>query len=77
MVDTPIGYSVGVETITYSVGDMHCGHCKAALEAGLSVVPGVSVVDIDLRTKLVLVRGEGLVDTELRAAIEAAGYEAA
>lgn len=77
MRNTPLGYTASVQTITYSVRDMHCGHCKAALEGGLSAVPGVSAVDIDLRTKLVLVRGDGLVDAELRAAIKEAGYEAA
>jgi copper chaperone CopZ len=34
-------------------------------------------VDVDLDTKLVLVRGEGLDDAAVRAAIEEAGYEAA
>ncbi|MBA3716849.1 MAG: heavy-metal-associated domain-containing protein [Actinobacteria bacterium] len=65
-----------METISYTVPAMHCGHCKAAVEEELSVVEGVESVDVDLGTKLVLVRGDGLVDTELRAAIEEAGYEA-
>ena len=77
MTHTPIGYNPGVETITYSVSGMHCGHCKAALEGELSLVPGVSVVEVDLPENLVLVRGDGLIDAELRAAIEEAGYEAA
>lgn len=66
-----------METLTYSVQDMHCGHCKSALEGELSAVPGVSAVEVDLREELVLVRGDGLVDAELRAAIKEAGYEAA
>ena len=34
-------------------------------------------VEVDLETKLVVVRGDGLDDAALRAAIEEAGYEAA
>ena len=66
-----------MEALTYSVADVTCGHCKSALEGELSAVQGVSAVEVDLREKLVLVRGEGLVDADLRAAIEEAGYEAA
>jgi copper chaperone CopZ len=63
--------------ITYSVPDMNCGHCKQAVSAELSQVGGVDSVDVDLDTKLVTVRGHDLDDRALRAAIEAAGYEAA
>ena len=63
--------------ITYTVAGMSCGHCKAAVESELGRVPGVDFVDADVDTKLVLVRGEGLDDSALRAAIDEAGYEAA
>lgn len=63
--------------ITYTVAGMSCGHCKAAVEAELGRVPGVDFVNADVDTKLVLVRGEGLEDSALRAAIDEAGYEAA
>ena len=63
--------------ITYTVAGMSCGHCKAAVESELGRVPGVDFVDADVDTKLVLVRGEGLEDSALRAAIDEAGYEAA
>ncbi len=43
----------------------------------VGVVAGVETVDVDLETKLVTVRGDGLDDTRLRAAIAEAGYEAA
>jgi copper chaperone CopZ len=56
---------------------MSCGHCKAAVEGEVGQVPGVEFVEADLDTKLVLVRGEGLEDAALRAAIDEAGYEAA
>ena len=64
-------------TVTYSVPGMHCGHCKAAVEHGVSAVEGVDAVEVDLDTKLVVVTGEGLSDAALRAAIEEAGYDAA
>jgi copper chaperone len=63
--------------ITYTVAGMHCGHCKAAVEQEVGQVPGVESVEADLDSKLVVVRGEGLEDTALRAAIDEAGYEAA
>ncbi len=63
--------------ITYTVPDMSCGHCKAAVTRELEAVPGVGAVDVDLDTKLVVVSGEGLDDAALRAAIVEAGYEAA
>jgi len=65
------------EMLTYRVPDMSCGHCKASVTKEVSAVDGVEEVDVDLDTKLVVVRGEGLDDAELRAAIEEAGYEAA
>jgi copper chaperone CopZ len=43
----------------------------------VSEVAGVDEGDVDLETKLVVVRGQGLVDTALREAIAEAGYEAA
>jgi copper chaperone CopZ len=39
-------------------------------------VAGVAAVDVDLETKLVTVRGDGLDDAVLMAAIDEAGYDA-
>ena len=61
---------------TYSVPDMHCGHCKEAVEREISAVEGVAAVEADLESKLVSVRGDGLSDEALRKAIEEAGYDA-
>jgi copper chaperone len=63
--------------ITYTVSGMSCGHCKAAVEEEVGQVLGVVSVDADLDSKLVVVRGEGLEDAALRAAIDEAGYEVA
>ena len=71
------GIFAGMEEITYTVNGMSCGHCKSAVESEVGRVPGVEFVDADLETKLVLVRGDGLQDEALRAAIDEAGYEAA
>ncbi len=64
------------EIITYRVHDMSCEHCKATIGDTLVQVAGVEEVEIDLETKLVRVRGLGLDESALRAAIEDAGYEA-
>jgi copper chaperone CopZ len=63
--------------ITYSVPEMSCSHCEQAIRSELLGIAGVELVDVDLETKLVVVRGEGLEDARLRSAIENAGYEAA
>ena len=55
---------------------MHCGHCRAAVTEEVGGVSGVESVDVDLDTKLVVVRGPGLDDAAIRTAIEAAGYQA-
>lgn len=65
------------ETITYTVPGMTCSHCKASVTQEVEAVEGVEEVEVDLDTKLVTVRGSGLEDAALRAAIEEAGYEAA
>jgi copper chaperone CopZ len=65
------------ETVTYSVPDMHCGHCERAVTEEVSAVAGVESVAVDLDTKRVTVVGSALDDVKLRAAIDEAGYEAA
>jgi len=62
--------------ITYTVPAMHCGHCEKAVVDEVEQVGGVLSVEVDLETKRVTVRGEGLDDTQLRAAVAEAGYEA-
>jgi copper chaperone CopZ len=64
------------DTITYSVPDLSSGHCRAAITAELSAVPGVQQVDVNLDTKLVLISGNDLDHAALVAAIDEAGYAA-
>ena len=62
---------------TYTVPGMHCGHCERAVKEEVGAVAGVRSVDVNLETKLVVVRGDSLDDRRLRAAIEEAGHQAA
>ena len=66
-----------MKQLTYTVPGMSCGHCKTAVTEEVTAVGGVEGVDVDLDTKLVVVRGEGVSDEDVRAAIREAGYEAA
>jgi copper chaperone CopZ len=61
----------------YIVSGMTCGHCVNAVRSEVETVPGVAAVEVDLETKRVVVRGDGVDDAAVRAAIVEAGYEAA
>jgi len=65
------------ETITYTVAGIHCDHCALSIKEEVSEVSGVEAVDVDVKAKVVTIRGEQLADETLRAAIVEAGYEAA
>jgi copper chaperone len=65
-----------METTSYLVPGMHCGHCEAAVTRELEGVSGVESVEVDLETKLVTVSGNSLEDAALVSAIDEAGYEA-
>jgi copper chaperone len=66
-----------METALYTVPDMSCGHCEAAVTKEISALPGVESVVVDLDSKRVEVTGSELDDAAIRAAIDEAGYEAA
>ena len=66
-----------MQTLTYSVPGMSCGHCRTAITAEVSAVAGVSAVDVDLTGKLVTVTGAGVDDAAVRDAIDEAGYDVA
>jgi copper chaperone len=61
---------------TLRVPDMHCGHCKAAVEGELRKLSGVQIANADLQKGTVEVSyDEGEVSTaNLKGAIERAGY---
>lgn len=65
-----------MEEIRYTVPGVSCSHCERAIAAEVRTVAGVEAVDVDLGAKTVVVRGHGLDDASVRAAIAVAGYEA-
>jgi copper chaperone CopZ len=65
-----------METTTYDVPAISCGHCEAAIAAEVGALPGIDRVEVDLEHKRVSVTGSELDDRAIRAAIYAAGYEA-
>ena len=66
-----------MEEIRHSVPGVSCSHCEHAISTEVGKVTGVEVVQVDLDAKMVAVRGSGLDDSSVRAAISEAGYEAA
>jgi copper chaperone len=69
--DTPAPY------LSYSVPGVSCEHCRTAITAEVTRVPGVESVEVDLDAKRVVVAGEGVDDAAVRAAIDEAGYDVA
>jgi copper chaperone len=59
--------------MTFTVPDMSCGHCKAAIEAAIADAGGRATVDLTQRTVTV----EGLDQARAADAIRAAGYDIA
>lgn len=57
----------------FTVPDISCGHCKAAIEAEISAAGGTAEVDIAAKTVVVT----GLDAETARAAIKAAGHQVA
>jgi copper chaperone CopZ len=65
------------QTITYSVPDVSCDHCRSAITNEVGPLPGVESVEVDLEAKTVTVTGEPLDEQAIVAAIDEAGYEVA
>ena len=67
-----------MNTATYTVTGMTCGHCVSSVTEELTKIDGVRAVDIDLATGGVTVTSEGPVDEgQVREAVDEAGYEIA
>jgi len=67
-----------METTTYRVTGMTCGHCVTAVTTEVSGIPGVTGVDVDLAGGTVTVTADGPVGRDaVRAAVDEAGYELA
>ena len=59
---------------TYAVTGMTCAHCAAAVTEEVSAIPGVQHVEVSVEAGTVLVRGDGVTDEQVRAAVDEAGY---
>ncbi|MBC6466372.1 heavy-metal-associated domain-containing protein [Actinomadura alba] len=62
--------------MTFTVPAINCAHCVDAISGEVGQITGVREVVVDVDAKLVTVRGDGLDDAVLRAAIDEAGYDA-
>ena len=64
-------------TMTITVPEIHCDHCKHSLEGAIAPLPGVrsAHVDIEARTVTVDVDEARTGRDQIVAAIEAQGYE--
>ena len=66
-----------MQTLTYSVPGISCGHCRTAITGEVARIAGVSAVDVDLERKVVTVAAAGVSDAAVREAIDEAGYDVA
>ena len=64
-------------TMTISVPEIHCDHCKHSIEGALAPLPGVASARVDVKARTVTVDvDETLTDRgRLVAAIEEQGYD--
>lgn len=60
---------------TYTVTGMTCGHCELSVREEVEEVSGVESAQADRSTGELIVRGEGVDDASVRAAVAEAGYE--
>jgi copper chaperone len=61
----------------YLVEGMTCEHCRAAVADEVGGLPRVAAVDVDLASGRLTVRGDGVDDAAVAAAVAEAGYRVA
>ena len=64
-----------MNTLSFTVPGMTCGHCEAAVNGEISKLGGVTEVTVDLGTKVVVVSGADLDQASIFAAVDEAGFE--
>ncbi len=71
-------YGEGMETTTFQVLGMTCGHCASSVEEELRTLPEVATVEVTLDTGNVTVTSTSALDPEsIVAAVVEAGYSVA
>jgi copper chaperone len=63
-------------TNEYQVTGMTCGHCELSIREEVGEVAGVQNIQVSAQTGLLVVTGDGVVDAQVLAAVEEAGYSA-
>lgn len=67
-----------MDTATYTVVGMTCGHCVSSVTEEVSEVTGVIDVDVDLATgRLTVTSATPVDDASIRSAVTEAGYQVA
>ena len=66
---------MSIDSTTYTVSGMTCGHCVLSVKEEIGEIPGVQSVDVDLASGRVDVAGAGVTDEQIRFAVAQAGYE--
>jgi len=66
-----------VSTMTITVPEIHCDHCKHSLEGALDPLPGVRSARVDIEARTITVDVDEAVTSRDRivATIEAQGYD--
>lgn len=64
-------------TSEFQVTGMSCGHCEASVRGEVARIAGVEHIDVSAKSgRLVVTSAAPLVDTDVIAAVDEAGYEA-
>ncbi len=67
-----------MNTSTYTVTGMTCGHCVSSVTEEVSEIPGVTDVTVELESgQLTVTSAAPLEPARIRAAVEEAGYHVA
>ena len=61
--------------LSYTVKGMTCNSCKLNVTQEVEQVQGVSEIEVEIETGRLTVRGEGVSDDAVKAAVGEAGYE--
>ena len=65
----------GTLSVTYSVPDVNCSHCKKTIENALGQTRGIAGVDVDVDSKRATVRyAEGIAPAEIAVKLAEIGY---